>query len=90
MHQLTDVVGVPFEKVIEMASTNPARYLGIEGQTGSITPGKLADISVISDDYTCLATFVDGNKVYDCNSDLNVFNQEAMKLRIGDLPEEKV
>ena len=90
MHQLTDVVGVPFEKVIEMASTNPARYLGIEGQTGSITPGKLADISVISDDYTCLATFVDGNKVYDCNSDLNIFNQEAMKLRIGDLPEEKV
>ena len=90
MHQLTDVVGVPFEKVVEMASGNPARYLGIDGQTGSLTPGKLADITVITDDYKCLATYVNGDKVYDSQLDNDVFNHDAMKLRIGDLPEESI
>ena len=89
MHQLTDVVGVSFEKVVEMASANPARYLGIDGETGVIEPGKLADITVITDDYQCLATYVDGKKVFDAETDHDVLNHDAMKLRIGDLEEEK-
>ena len=45
-------------------ATNPARVIGIDSQTGSLEPGKCADIAVLDSDYNCIATFVDGNMVY--------------------------
>jgi N-acetylglucosamine-6-phosphate deacetylase len=45
-------------------ATNAARVIGIEQETGSIEPGKCADIAVLSNKFECLATFVNGNMVY--------------------------
>ena len=45
-------------------ATNPARVIDIDSQTGSLEPGKCADIAVLDSDYNCIATFVDGNIVY--------------------------
>lgn len=88
MEKLVEVVGVPFEQVIRMASANPATYLGISHLTGSIAPGHQLDIAVISDDYKCLATYVKGRIVYDAEKDKEVFNPDALKRRVGDLPED--
>lgn len=90
MKMLTETVGVPFEEAVRMASSNPAGFLGIDGLTGTIEPGKVCDLAVISDDYRCLATYVAGKKVFDCRSDLQVFNTEAMSLRRGDIPEGEI
>lgn len=83
MGQLVNVVGVPFEEVVKMASLNPARFLGIDGETGTLEPGKLADFAVISDNYECLATYVGGTKVYDAESDDNGFNMEALSRQVS-------
>ena len=88
MEKLVNVVGVPFEQVVKMASANPADYLGISHLTGSIAPGKQLDIAIISDDYKCLATYVKGRLVYDSGTDVDVFNPDALRRRIGDLPED--
>lgn len=45
-------------------ATNPARVIGIDHQTGSLEPGKCADIAILDSDYNCIATFVDGNMIY--------------------------
>ncbi|MEM1106656.1 MAG: amidohydrolase [Pseudomonadota bacterium] len=53
-------------------SLNPARSLGIDGETGSLTPGKQADLVIWSGDpfssYTrAERVFIDGALVYDRN-----------------------
>ena len=39
--------GVPLEGAVRMAAENPARALGIDGECGSLAPGKAADIVVV-------------------------------------------
>lgn len=51
-------------------SLNPAKALGIDGQTGSLTPGKNADIVIWSSDpFSVYAhadqVFIDGARIYD-------------------------
>ena len=82
MKQLVENVGVGLEEVVRMASGNPARFLGIDDQTGSIAEGKRADLAVISDDYQCKMTFVHGRCVYDQSAGRQVLNLEALKRRI--------
>jgi len=48
----------------KFTATNPARVIGLDTQTGSLESGKCADITVLDNDYNCIATFVDGNMVY--------------------------
>jgi N-acetylglucosamine-6-phosphate deacetylase len=43
-----------------MASYNPACSLGLQHKTGSILPGKLADLVVLDDDYAVLQTYCMG------------------------------
>jgi N-acetylglucosamine-6-phosphate deacetylase len=43
---------------------NAARVIGLDGETGSITIGKKADIAVLNSQCQCLATFVDGRLVH--------------------------
>ncbi|WKE65888.1 N-acetylglucosamine-6-phosphate deacetylase [Gallaecimonas kandeliae] len=45
MHQLA---GVAFRDAVHMASLSPARFLGLDGQTGSITVGKVADLALLN------------------------------------------
>ncbi len=55
-------------------SANPARSLGIFGETGSIEPGKAADLVIwTADPFSVYAraeqVFIDGAKLYDLNND---------------------
>lgn len=84
MQQLVEKLDVPLEDVSKMCSLNPARFLGIEKHTGSIAPGKRCDITIIDDCYRCVATYLDGEKIYDRNIDTDIFKKESLALRIDD------
>ena len=47
-----------------MASLNPARILGIDSKKGSLEAGKDGDMVLVDDNFTILATFVEGEMVY--------------------------
>lgn len=60
--------GLPLSHAANMASLNPARALGIDDETGSITPGKTADLIVVEviDGYPFVRqTWVNGTVVYE-------------------------
>lgn len=83
--QLVTKVGVPVEQAFYMASINPARYLGIDGETGSLQSGKRADMIFVNDDFVCERTFVGGKEVYNKNVDTQdkIFNTEALKAKVN-------
>lgn len=85
--QLVKYVGVPEEEAVKMASINPAAYLGIDHITGSIRPGKKADLAVVDASFTCRRTYVGGELVFDREKTPQeaLFNPEAMKRRVRDL-----
>lgn len=56
--------GIPMGQVSRMASLNPARTLKIDRITGSIEPGKQADLVVLDENYNVMYTFVNGKPVY--------------------------
>jgi imidazolonepropionase-like amidohydrolase len=65
-------VDIPEERAIEWLTINPARSLHLEGQIGSLEPGKNADVVVWSGDPFSVYTrasivFIDGAIVYDRN-----------------------
>ncbi|WP_312642864.1 N-acetylglucosamine-6-phosphate deacetylase [Hydrogenoanaerobacterium sp.] len=64
MKSLHQQLHIPIERVVEMASLNPARKLGIDSSKGSICVGKDADVVVISKDFECIKTFVSGDVAY--------------------------
>ena len=57
-------VGVPFTQAVDYATINPARMLGIDGETGSIALGKRADFTVINENYDVLYTISGGKVIY--------------------------
>lgn len=57
-------MGIPMEDVSKMTSLSPAKSLGLDGEIGSITVGKLADLVVLDEDLDVVSTFVNGNCVY--------------------------
>lgn len=85
--QLVKYVGVSEEEAVKMASINPAAYLGIDHITGSIRPGKKADLAVVDASFTCRRTYVGGELVFDREKTPQeaLFNPEAMKRRVRDL-----
>ena len=62
--RVRDTFGIPFETALESASLTPARLLGIDHITGSIAPGKTADIAVMDEDGTVSFTMADGRIVH--------------------------
>ena len=67
-----------------MASLYPARYLGIDQETGSLRNGKRADMIFVDEDFICQRTFVGGKQVFDRKDDMTqkILNAEAMKLKV--------
>jgi len=54
------MVGVPLEEAARMASTYPARFLGIGDHVGCIAPGHRADFVVMDEDLRVKETWVGG------------------------------
>ncbi|QJW91567.1 N-acetylglucosamine-6-phosphate deacetylase [Spirosoma taeanense] len=61
MVQLADV---SLLDAVRMASTTPARIMGVEGRKGSLAPGKDADLVIFDDSLTIAATLVNGQLIY--------------------------
>ncbi len=60
-------MGIPLHKAVNMASMNPAIAAGISGDTGSLEPGKSADLVVVDlagEVPRIQKTFVEGREVY--------------------------
>jgi N-acetylglucosamine-6-phosphate deacetylase len=54
---------VPIGEALALATTTPARVLGLEHRKGRIAPGFDADMVVLDDDLRALATFAGGRRV---------------------------
>lgn len=61
-----NLIGCGIDPVLaaRFTATNAARVINIEAETGSITPGKWADLAVLDSQFRCLATFVNGEIIY--------------------------
>ena len=53
---------LPLWQVVNMASLNPARSIGVDDRKGSLEPGKDADILITDRDFHPRATFVGGRR----------------------------
>ncbi len=51
-------------KVVCSATLRPAEILGMDDELGSLEPGKMGDVTVLSRDFEVLATIVGGEVVY--------------------------
>ena len=49
--------GVPFEQAVKAATLTPAKAIGLEGEIGSIEPGKRADLVVLDKDLEIVAVY---------------------------------
>lgn len=61
---IIDLAKVPLLEAIHMASLVPAKHLGLADSLGSIAINKRACLAVWDDNFNVLATFVDGELVY--------------------------
>jgi beta-aspartyl-dipeptidase (metallo-type) len=52
--------GYPFERVLPLATQNPARVLGIANKKGSIAVGKDADLIVLNEDFSINRVYTKG------------------------------
>jgi N-acetylglucosamine-6-phosphate deacetylase len=57
-------VGLSLREAWQMASLSPAHFLDIAGTTGSIAPGKQADLAIMDADHRVRATIVGGTPVW--------------------------
>ena len=55
-----NLVGLPLEEALRMASLYPAAFLGMEDQRGRIVEGYCADLVLLDDDLKVLCTWIDG------------------------------
>jgi N-acetylglucosamine-6-phosphate deacetylase len=53
-------LGVPVQEAVEMASTNPARLLGVSNRKGAISVGMDADLVVLDENLLAGATMIGG------------------------------
>ena len=61
VHQLA---GVELTKVLDMASINPAKNIGVDHERGSIKEGKYADFVVLDQDFEVVMTISEGKVIY--------------------------
>ncbi len=54
------MLGTPLEHAARMASTNPARFLGLGGELGQIAPGYRANLVALDEALAVRGTWIDG------------------------------
>lgn len=77
-----EIIGIPLEEAIVMASLNPAKVCHVDHHKGSIKEGKDADLVVIDDDYKVLTTIVEGDIEYDKKRGDNYDNPEYLSCLV--------
>lgn len=75
---LVSKLGYDLSEVIKMTSLVPSEKYGLTSK-GSICVDKDADFVVINEDYSVLATYVKGVKVFDSEEDCITFNPRMLK-----------
>lgn len=75
--------GFAMEDCLSMGCYNPAKLFGLEKSKGSIKEGKDADFVVLNSNYEVVATYVEGNKEYDCQIDIDLQNPKMINLDIA-------
>lgn len=58
------LLGLPLTQAVAMASTNPARVLGLGGRKGLLAPGYDADLILLDEQLTVTANWVGGQLLY--------------------------
>lgn len=56
--------GIPFRSALKACTVNPARVIGVSGLTGSIAPGKRADLLAVDASMQIHSVYVKGSAVY--------------------------
>ncbi|GAU76309.1 N-acetylglucosamine-6-phosphate deacetylase [Fusibacter sp. 3D3] len=51
---------LPLYEIFNLASLNPAKVIGVDGQYGSLNIGKVADINILDEQFNVIQTFADG------------------------------
>jgi N-acetylglucosamine-6-phosphate deacetylase len=57
-------VGLSLQDALKLATVNPARFMGIDGDRGTLAPGKRADLVLLDDRLVVRSTMVGGRIVY--------------------------
>lgn len=70
-----EVLKIPMEEAVVMASLNAAKVCRIDQFKGSIKEGKDADYAVIDDQYRVLRTIVEGEQAYDYEQHVSYENK---------------
>jgi N-acetylglucosamine-6-phosphate deacetylase len=55
------LLGLPLEEAVRMASTYPAEFLGLGGSHGRIAPGYRADLVMLDDEYRVQQSWIGGS-----------------------------
>lgn len=64
IHNLISLTDICPRDAIHMASLVPATFLGLDSTLGSITPGKQANLAVITHEFNVAATVINGHTVF--------------------------
>ena len=54
------MLGLDLADAVAMAGTNPAAFLGLESELGSIAPGYRANLVLLDDDLQVVESWIDG------------------------------
>lgn len=68
VRQMVQLADVPLLEAVRMATTTPARIMGVDAQKGSLTVGKDADLVIFDENIVVAATIVNGRLIYSTNS----------------------
>ena len=55
-------MGVPLETAVRLAAVNSAKSIGIYGEYGSITPGKVANLVLLDSDLNVKKVILNGEE----------------------------
>lgn len=64
VRNMIGLANVPLIEAVRMMTTTPANIMNVGGSTGSLIPGKNADVVIFNEDITIQQTIVNGNVVY--------------------------